>query len=222
MNLLAVEASSENISLCIKYRGKVISDFNRKIQFGASLLIQQIDWELRKNRIKLKEIDAFVVGQGPGSFTGLRISFSLIKAFMLATQKPAIMVGSFFSCAERLKKDSNKIAVISDARRNLIYAASFKVKDGALKKEAKEKLCLLEEFISTKKDYLFVSYDRNLRDKSLVLEPKLNFYSKDIYPSAGHLLLQAELCYNKGNFTPIEKLKPLYLHPKTCQIRKNK
>ncbi len=220
MNLLALEASSLNISLCIKYQGKIISDINRKIPFGASLIIQWIDKELKKKHLGLKDMDAFVIGSGPGSFTGLRISFSLVKAFILALKKPAIMVGSFFPCAERLKKHSDKIVVIADARRNLIYAVSFKVKDGFLKKEAKEKLCSIEEFARNKKDYLFITYDRHLKEKVSAVEPRIKFYSQDIYPSARYLLPEAELCYNKGKFTPIEKLEPLYLHPKTCQIRK--
>ena len=219
MNLLAIEASSENISLAIKYRGKIICDFNRKIQFGASLLIQWLDKALKKNRLELKDLDAFVVGSGPGSFTGLRISFSLIKAFMLAMQKPAIMVGSFFSCAQSLKNNPQKLAVIADARRNLIYGVSFTAKGGILKKEGKVKLFSIEEFVKNKKEHLFISYDRHLREKVLAIEPGINFHPQDIYPSARYLLPEAELCYNKGKSTPIEKLEPLYLHPKTCQIR---
>jgi len=220
MNLLAVDTSSENISLSIKYKEKVIVDLNQRRKFGASLLIEHIDKQLRKNHLNLKSIDGFVLGAGPGSFTGLRVSFSLVKAFILALDKPAIVVDSFFSCAQSLINKSNKIAVITDARRGLIYGGVFSFKQGILKAETKIKLYGLDEFIKNKKDYLFCSYDSDLRKKALEFEPKINFYSQDVYPKAGYLLETAELCYNRGEFTPIDKLKPLYLHPKTCQIRK--
>lgn len=220
MNLLAIDASSDNISLCIKYKGKVVVDLNQKKRFGASLLIQQIDKQLSKNRLSLRAMDAFVIGAGPGSFTGLRISFSLIKAFILVTKKPAIEVGSSFACAYSLRNKSENIAVISDARRGLIYGACFKVKQGVLKKESKEKLYQLEEFIKNKPGYLFCTYDADLRHKVLELNKKINFYHRDLYPKARNLLWAAELCYNKGKFTSVDKLKPLYLHPKTCQVRK--
>ncbi|MCF7907401.1 MAG: tRNA (adenosine(37)-N6)-threonylcarbamoyltransferase complex dimerization subunit type 1 TsaB [Candidatus Omnitrophica bacterium] len=220
MNLLVVDASSENISLAIKYKGKLVADFNRKKRFGASLLIQQIDRQLSKNKLSLKSMDAFVVGSGPGSFTGLRISFSVIKAFMLVTKKPTIEVGSSYSLAYALRNKSSKIAVISDARRGLIYGVCFKSRLGVLRKEAKEKLYKLEEFIKNKEDYLFCTYDKDLRDQVSNLNKKIGFYDKDLYPKARDLLLEAELCYNQGKFTTIDKLKPLYLHPKTCQIQK--
>ncbi len=219
VNLLAIDASSENISLCVKYKEKIFQ-LNQRRHFGASRLIADIASQLKKNSSPLESMDAFVIGSGPGSFTGLRISFSLIKAFMLALNKPAIMVGSFFSCAQILKGTSERIAVIADARRSLIYGACFRVKKGLLKEEGRERLYQLEEFTRHKNDYLFVSYDAQLREKALKLNPKINFYPKDVYPSAKYLLPQAQLCYNKGKFTAVEELKPLYLHPKTCQIRK--
>ena len=220
MNLLAIDASSENISLCIKYKGEIVIDFNQLKPRGASLLIGYIDKQLRKNHLSLRAIDSFVVGAGPGSFTGLRVSFSLIKAFIMALNKPAIVIDSFFSCAQSLINKSKKIAVIADARRGLIYGACFSFEQGILKTETKSKLYRLDEFIRNKSDYLFCSYDPDLRNKALALKPKINFYLRDAYPQARYLLAQAELCYNRGEFTPIDKLKPLYLHPKTCQIRK--
>jgi len=220
MNLLAVDASSENISLSIKYKGKIVTNFNQKRQFGASLLIQQIDRELKKNRLNLKDFDAFVVGSGPGSFTGLRLSFSVVMAFILVLNKPAIALGSFFACAQSLTNNSKKIAVISDARRNLIYGACFTVNNGILKRQAKEKLYQLDQFVKNKRNYLFVTYNSDLRKKVLEMDRKINFYPQDIYPQAKNLLIQADLCYNKGKFALIDNLKPLYLHPKTCQIRK--
>lgn len=220
MNLLAIDASSQNISLAVKAKGRLIINSNQKKQFGASLLIENIDKQLRKHRLGLNEIDAFVLGAGPGSFTGLRISFSLVKAFILALNKPAISIGSFFSCAYDLRNKAKRIAVISDARRNLIYGATFEAKAGAVKIQTKEKLYQLEQFIENKNDYFFVTYDRALRKQIIAMSSKINFYPKDVYPQAKNLLIAAEACYNKGKFTTIDKLKPLYLHPKTCQIRK--
>lgn len=220
VNLLGIDASSENISLCIKQDGKIKLDFNRRLKFGASRLIPYIEKAFKESSLTLKSFDAFVVGSGPGSFTGLRISFSIIKAFMLATGKPAIAIGSFFSCAYPFLKRQRQIAVISDARKNLIYAACFKPKGAILEKEDKEKLYSLEEFINKRKEHLFITYDAHLRAKALAYNSHIDFYARNIYPRALYLLPFAEMCYNKRRFTPLEKLEPIYLHPKTCQIRK--
>jgi tRNA threonylcarbamoyladenosine biosynthesis protein TsaB len=219
MNLLAVDSSSANVSVSIMRDSKIIVDFNRLHNFGASKIIYYINKYLKKLSFDLKDFDAFVIGSGPGSFTGLRISFSIIKGFVLALNKPVISIGSFFSLSYPFKKEYNKIAVISDARRNMVYAASYISKDDNLRQEAKEKLTTLEEAITTKKDYFFVTYDEHLRNQALSMHPKINFYSKNVYPKAKNLLMLAQEYYLKEKFTPLGRLEPLYLHPKTCQIR---
>ena len=222
VNFLAVDATSENLSLYIRYGKDKEINFNRKIKFGASRLISYIDKTIKKEKIDLSAIDAFVIGWGPGSFTGLRISFSVIKAFMIAKEKPAIAIPSFYSCAYPLRSKSRNLAVVSDARRNLFYLSCFKVKNENLTKVGRERLISLDELIKIDKKYLLITYDSDLRDKVLSLNPKANFYPKDIFPKAKYLMPLAELYYNKGKFTALDKLKPLYLHPKTCQVRKDK
>jgi len=220
INYLAVDTTSANFSLYIRYgKGKEIN-INRKLKFGASQLINYIDKSFKRAKINLSDIDAFVIGSGPGSFTGLRISFSIIKAFMMAKGKPVIAIPSFYSCSYTLRAKSMNLAVVSDARRNLSYLSWFKTKDGNVIKQGKEKLIRWDELIKIDKKYLLVTYDSHLRDKILSLNSKLSVYSKDVFPRAKCLMPLAELYYNKGKFTSLDKLKPLYLHPKTCQIRK--
>lgn len=220
VNFLAVDATSQNLSLCIRYEADKEININRRLKFGASQLISYIGKAMRERKIDLSTIDAFVIGSGPGSFTGLRISFSVIKAFAIAKEKPVIAIGSFYSCAYRLRSKSGNLAVVSDARRGLIYLSCFKAKNGNLTKQGKEKLITLEELIKIDREYLFITYDSHLRDKILSLNPKLNFYSKNIFPTAKYLMPLAELYYNKSKFKALDKLKPLYLHPRNCQIRK--
>jgi len=220
VSFLAVDATSENLSLYIRYGKDKEINLNRRLKFGASQLISYIDKSLRRVKIDLSSIDAFVIGSGPGSFTGLRISFSVIKAFMIVKAKPVIAIGSSYSCAYPLRNKAERIAVVSDARRNLIYLSCFKTKGSNLTKEGKEKLITLEELVKIDKKYLLVTHDSHLRNKVLGLSPKLNFHSKDIFPKAKYLMPLAELYYNKDKFTTLDNLKPLYLHSKTCQVRK--
>ena len=219
MNLLAFDVSSHNFSLCIKQDEKLVLDINEIIKFGASELVVNIEKNLKKFNLDLDSFDAFVIGAGPGSFTGLRISFSVVKAFMLALDKPVIPVCSFYSCAYPFRNDSEKIAVIADARRGMIYLACYKSKNGNFKKDGKERLVKLADLIDMK-DYFFITYDSNIREQLLSCSKGINFYPKDVYPKAKYLLPLAEDNYKKNKFVSVEKLSPLYLHPKTCQIRK--
>ena len=219
MNILAIDTSSSNLSFTVFSNGRVLTGFNRCYDFGASKLISFVDKSFKRLHIGLKDIDVFAIGCGPGSFTGLRISFSIVKAFALASNKPVISIESFYLMAYPFAKTYEKIAVIADAKRNLIYGGSFRVKNGALHKEQKEKLIALEEFARSKKDYFFVTYDTGLHKALLDLDSKISFYQKAVHPKTNCALSVIEKMYKKRKFANISELEPLYLHPKTCQIR---
>lgn len=219
MNILAIDSSSENLSISMLWRQKVLFDFNRHFKFGASKLVYFIDKNLSKHNISLNDIDVFAIGQGPGSFTGLRVSFSVIKAFMISLNVPVVSIESFFSMAFPFIKDHKKIAVISDARRGLVYASSFTVKDNLLKREEKASLASLRDFVRGKSEYFFVTYDKHLYKELSEINPEINFNQKVVYPKAKYYLKIAENLAKKKRFIAVGDLEPLYLHPKTCQIR---
>lgn len=220
MNLLAIDTSSKNVSISIMRHDKIIVDFNQQWKWGSSKVVFVINALLEKNKISLHEFDAFVLGAGPGSFTGLRISFSVVKAFALSLKKPVITIGSFFSMACPLARTHPKITVITDARRSLIYSAHFGVKQQRLVLEGKEKLSPLSDVVNNKKDFLFVTYDEHLRQEVKKMNAQIHFYSKNIYPQAKYLLIMGQEKFRQKKFTAVEKLEPLYLHPQTCQITK--
>jgi len=219
MKLLAVDCSSENLSFCIADGDKISTSVNRRLRFGASCLAGHLGRHFKRLGIAVKDFDAFVIGSGPGSFTGLRISFSLIKAFALSTNKPVISLESFYACAYTVKKQAEKITVIADARRQLLYCSSFLARDGLLKKKGKVALVSAAE-LEGRGGHLFVTYDRRLKEEISRRFPDIHFYPKEVYPQARFLLPAAREYINKGKYTPLERLTPLYVHPKTCQIRK--
>ncbi|MFH1772269.1 MAG: tRNA (adenosine(37)-N6)-threonylcarbamoyltransferase complex dimerization subunit type 1 TsaB [Candidatus Omnitrophota bacterium] len=221
MNLLVLEGSSQNISISIVCNNKVVADYNRRMKSKAAYFVPYIDKYLKINSLSLKNFDAFVVGRGPGSFTGLRIAFSVAKAFSIALKKPLISIGSFFSMAYPFREKKNMIAVIGDARRGLIYAALFSSKNNSLILRKKEKLANLSEFVKDHRDCYFVTYDNQLLSQAASEFPGLEFSKRCVYPRAKYLVPFAMDCYNKQEFTPVDKLEPLYLHSKTCQIRKS-
>ncbi len=216
--ILALDTSSDNISLYIR-KGKDEFLYNRKIRFGAWKLAGVIKKSLEKLSFQVEDLDTLIIGAGPGSFTGLRISYSIAKAFLLGVKLKAYQVGSFYTCAYPYRKRYEKIAVVSDARRGLIYLATFKSKNGILKKEKKEKLVRLDELVEERKDYFFVTYDQQLRDKILQSKRKIDFCPKDTYPNAKYLISAIGDLKIK-QVRSADELRPLYLHPKTCQIRK--
>ena len=58
----------------------------------SAQLVPQISGLLEKHGLNKKNIDAFVVVSGPGSFTGLRVGLAAIKALAEILQKPIVAV----------------------------------------------------------------------------------------------------------------------------------
>jgi len=218
MTLLGIDTSTEFISLALTRNGRLLAGLDRRSPYGASrLLVPLIKRVCAQAGILPKKLDALVVGAGPGSFTGLRISFAAVKALGLVLGKPVASVGSFFAIAWPFRRGHKKIAVVGDARRGLVYGAVFKGGE-TLKPVGKVALYELGAFLTAHRDCYFIFCGQDIKAAALKCQAGIAYYSGAVRVRADRLLEYAEAAGLP--YTAIEDLEPLYIHPKTCQIRK--
>jgi tRNA threonylcarbamoyladenosine biosynthesis protein TsaB len=218
MNILSIDTSSNFLSYSITKNNNLIYQYNRIIDRGASLLIGKLEETFKKMSMQIEDFDFFVIGSGPGSFTGLRISFAAVKAFALAANKPVFCQNSFFACAYPFRKKEKKIAVIGDAKKKLVYAGFFMSGQKGLKQKSKIKLMDLNDCLQMAEGYLFVTYDSHLRKKAKTIKKRVRFYEKNVYPRAEYLVNGNN--FDKIDYKKLKKVKPLYLHSVNCQVTK--
>ena len=124
MRILGIDTSSRVLSIALTKGRELIAEetvaCDRK---HAALLVPKIKDLLERSRLGIESVDGFVVGTGPGSFTGLRIGVSTVKGFGIATAKPCIGVPSIDAIALNVKEDSKLIVPIIDAKRHQVYSA---------------------------------------------------------------------------------------------------
>ncbi|MEW5741084.1 MAG: tRNA (adenosine(37)-N6)-threonylcarbamoyltransferase complex dimerization subunit type 1 TsaB [Myxococcota bacterium] len=65
----------------------------------SDVLPKAIEELLARHRVALSSLDGFVVGLGPGSFTGLRIGLATLKGLAYAVEKPLVGVSSLAALA---------------------------------------------------------------------------------------------------------------------------
>ncbi len=157
------------------------------------------------------EVDVFVVGRGPGSYAGLRTAFAAARMLALPGRRRMCCLSSGVVLAAGYleeEQSAESVIVAGDARRGMVWYASFRRGDGPLPTGDGWRLCAYEQFsgkvpagvrvISPEKERLA---GRGMEIPGMV----------GVSPEAGRLgLLAAELLEVGGECEPCE---PLYMHP---------
>ncbi len=82
---------------------------------------------LEQAKLTLNDIDVFATGLGPGSFTGIRISFNTMKTFSSTFAKPMAGIDSLKSLAYLNRHGAKEICCAINAFKNMVYIATYKI-----------------------------------------------------------------------------------------------
>ena len=122
-NLLAIETSTERLSLAVRCGESTlvreVDAGQRHSELTLPLLYELLD----EANISLQQLDAIAFGQGPGSFTGVRIACGLTQGLALGLGKPVLAIPTQMALAEQ--QASGNVLVAIDARMGEIYVAAY-------------------------------------------------------------------------------------------------
>lgn len=127
MRILGLDSSTPQCSVALLENQQILKQLTtaQDAPAVANQLPAHVDRVLEETGLRLEQVDGFAVTTGPGSFTGLRVAISLIKGFVLATEKPFVGVGTFDAMTAALQTDMDAICLVLDARKQEVYAARF-------------------------------------------------------------------------------------------------
>ena len=108
MNFLSIDCSTDIGSLFVKTKNKTFSQVLQSDKSNNDLLMKQILDFFKEHNIKFDDISNIFVNQGPGNFSGLRVSLAIAKGVSLAKNLNLFGYNTFiWSCAKFFnKKDS--------------------------------------------------------------------------------------------------------------------
>lgn len=128
MNLLAIDTSTENASVALFVDGQINSKEHLGAQSHAQFILPAVDLLLTEAGVSLAQLDGIVFGQGPGSFTGLRVACSLAKGLAYAHNLPLYPVSTLAAIRAAVLFDENTagsaaygVLALIDARMNQVY-----------------------------------------------------------------------------------------------------
>lgn len=122
MNILALDCAVTRISLAVKTEDKFISTTYDIGMRQSEILVPAIDEILKKADITAADLNASCLTIGPGSFTGLRLGISALKAIELAFGVPVYGISSLEAYAYPYKKFDVPILSCIDANKDKFYA----------------------------------------------------------------------------------------------------
>jgi tRNA threonylcarbamoyladenosine biosynthesis protein TsaB len=123
--LVALDASTDLGSVAIGRGGELLGEVSIGMHARhAEALLPSLDFLLRHERIERSAIRGVVVGNGPGSFTGVRIAAATARGLALGLGVPLYAFSTLAALALDLAA-VRPVCALLDARRGEVYAASY-------------------------------------------------------------------------------------------------
>jgi len=239
MKLLAFDTSTDACSVALAIDDEVLLDHRVEPQRQSRLLLPMIDAIMAKAGIRPTDLDGLVYGQGPGSFTGVRIAIAAAQGIAFGADIGVFGVSTLHSIAQGCHREFNdlNIEVAVDARMSEVYFARYAL---ARQESGVSAVSLLgEEQIGSPDTYLSTDLEDNVdivlsdasssaeacHDKVIALagsgydlymgdtppSDSSRVYRPNRLPSAQDSLYLGCCSYRSGLFVPADKAVPVYL-----------
>lgn len=211
--ILNIETAIDSASFCVADDGRsVFSGMNESRTGQAAWLHQAIKEAFDSNSLKINNIHAVSVSNGPGSYTGLRVGLSTAKGICFALKKPLICINTLKIMALSVAiKATDLICPMIDARRMEVFTAVYDKNLNVF--HSPEAMVLTEarfdRLISSRK-VLFTGNGTG-KFKNLINNPNADFVEDNI--SAVDMAPLSEKYFINNEFSDLAYTEPYYLKP---------
>ena len=125
MKALVVDAASSCMTIAAKnedIKASLSLDMGQK---QSQKLLPAIDYVLSQVELKPADLDYTALTSGPGTFTGLRLAFSALKAIELAGNVPVYGIPSLDAYAFPFSAFDGTVVSVIDAKKDQFFAALY-------------------------------------------------------------------------------------------------
>ena len=222
MNLLALDTSTEYLSLAISRGDKVFTFDTHAGQTHSQIILPQIQALLDSANLTLKDLDGIAFGAGPGSFTGVRIAAGVVQGLAFGAGLPVVGVCTLLALAQA--SQASKVIACLDARMGEVYHAVYVMSDGKwqtimepglYKPSVVPPLVDLEavNLVLVNNDWVGVgsgwkTYPTELGDE---YQAQLQSILPDLTPTAKAIFELAKPIFEHGEAKPASEAMPIYV-----------
>jgi tRNA threonylcarbamoyladenosine biosynthesis protein TsaB len=226
MITLGIECSSRQGSLALLKDGELIGEKSWIAdRVRHNTIFQTLETLMEDAELSYREISLYAVGRGPGSFSGMRMSFAIAQALALPEKTEVRAVSSGAALALAVAREGAKeIAVVGDARRGQVWIGLFNVGQASCLSASAERGAAVDRLAAYPvlvEDWKLVPYEEvSVPEGTIVVSPEAERLEK-IFPALvcpegtrkgtarfPHAKEVAELAQFGS-----EELEPLYMQP---------
>lgn len=126
-NLLAIETATTACSVALSYQDNLYQQHQQIPREHNKILLNMIQSVMAQASANFQNLDAVVVGHGPGSFVGTRIAVSVAQGIAFAADKSIVPVSTLHTIAQGAyrRHQCKSVWVAVDAHANQIYQQQF-------------------------------------------------------------------------------------------------
>lgn len=215
--ILNIETSSDVCSVAISHEGEIIYQLedheSRNHAVSLAPFVEKCFNELARRELHL---DAVAVSGGPGSYTGLRIGFSMAKGICFGKNLPLIILSTLEILAVKAMfrsfdwEDGDILVPMVDARRMEVYTCAYNF---ALNPQMTAGPLILDKdsYSDVAPGHrLFLFGDGSEKAKDLLEDKRIN-YLGNLKPFARDMIALAERAYRNSDFADLAYSVPQYL-----------
>lgn len=226
MLLLAIDTTTRYGSVAVTGQGELLAEVNYVSPSSHSRqLFRAVDEVLRVTALKFDDLDGLAVAAGPGSFTGIRIGLSLVKALALASGRPIAAVSALEALGMKLLLPGARLIVpMVDARKGEVFAGVYSGEGNELKEVIPPGAYRPADFLSqlpADREYYFIGTGSSLY-RQLIAErlDRAAVFPNRSFHLAAEVGLIGEKILTRGVGLSPEKLQPIYYRKSQAEEKK--
>lgn len=217
MLILGISTSSNIASVALSKDAECIKELNiNNNKTHSETLVPLINELLSETNIKLQDINLIACDNGPGSFTGIRIGISTVKAIAESLNIPVIAVSSLEGLAYNISS-SECICSLIDARNNQVYCGLFDSNHTLIGNYMADDINAVLKVINQTKNVTFVG-DGAVAHKDLL---NISDFKSDNLLHAKNINLCAFDKFSKGEILNADSILPMYLRKSQAERMRN-
>ena len=217
MNILALDASTARVSLALVSGGRCLREAGwQENRRGEQPLFDALRTLLRETGMAWRDLDCYVAGRGPGLYSGLRTSITVMQALALPGDQRLYFPDSGVAVAARYfeLQTADRVAVVGDARRGMLWYGLFSRQNGVPVLEGGWQLAAWETFdegIPPSVSRVSSAWSEIAASPAFGRLNRDAWFLENVYPQAAVLAACAERMMNQGEASP--PAVPVYMHP---------